>query len=162
MPIRPAGNASRWHAPCITTVLEVLGFIYGVLVSEIKISKGLIMVKDFIAIIINPIWKWVVEIFMGLMSLIIYAKPEWTNWLSFSNLIQKYWLIWFVVGTIIWALATAWQYAKEKYEMRKTLESTKSNKPSESYYVKSGAVGKQEAREIKNYFSSEDKKKEKS
>lgn len=118
------------------------------------------MVKDFISIIINPIWKWVVEIFMGLMSLIIYIKPEWTSELSFSNLIQKYWLIWFIVGTIIWALATAFQYVKEKAEMKKTLKSAKSNKPSESYYVESGAVGKQEAGEIKNYFGERSKKKE--
>ncbi len=115
--------------------------------------------RDFIDILINPIWKWVVEIFMGLLSIIIYIKPEWTTWLSFSNLIVKYWWIWFVVGTIIWGFSTAWQYAKEKAEMRKAIELLENSKPSETYHVETG-VGKQSANEIKNYFGkSEDSKK---
>jgi hypothetical protein len=105
--------------------------------------------RDFIDILINPIWKWGVEIFMGLLSVIIYIKPEWTTWLSFSNLIIKYWWIWFVFGTIIWAFSTAWQYTKEKAEMRKAIEVAE--KSSETYQIETG-VGKQSANEIKNYF----------
>lgn len=79
-------------------------------------------IKDFVSIIVNPIWKWIVEIFMGLLSVIIYTKPEWTDRLSFSNLVKGYWWAWLIGGTIIWIVATAWQYANEKAEMRKVAE----------------------------------------
>lgn len=85
-------------------------------------------IKDFVSIIVNPIWKWVVEIFMGLLSIIIYVKPEWADWLSFSNLIKDYWWAWFIGGTIIWIFSTAWQYANEKAETKKTPEKVSSHK----------------------------------
>lgn len=85
-------------------------------------------IEDFVSVIVKPAWKWVVEIFMGLLSVIIYIKPEWTEWLSFSNIVQRYWWVWIVAGSLILVFATAWQYAKEKAEMREIAKTTYSRK----------------------------------
>ena len=104
---------------------------------------------DFISIIVNPIWKWGVEIFMGVMSVIIYVKPEWTDWLSFSKLIKDYWVTWFIIGTLIWIFATAWQYAKEKAEMRKAIGNVEKSRSFQNHI---GSGNNQMAENIYNTY----------
>jgi hypothetical protein len=74
--------------------------------------------KDFVYILINPVWKWA-GAFMDIIGLIIYFKPELTGKVSFANLIQGYWWAWLIVGTIIWTFFTAWEATKKMAELRK-------------------------------------------
>ena len=95
-------------------------------------------VKDFVSIIVKPFWKWT-GLFMDLLGIIIYVKPDLTDKLSFSKLLQNYWWVWVLVGTVIWTFATAWQYAKEKAEIKKlTLEKSK---PETSQDNSNGGIG---------------------
>jgi hypothetical protein len=76
--------------------------------------------KDFVYILINPVWKWV-GAFMDIIGLIIYINPELTDKTSFANLIQGYWWVWLIVGTIIWTFNTAWEAAKKMGESKKSI-----------------------------------------
>jgi len=111
---------------------------------------------EFFFSIVKSLWAWI-GLFMDIIGGIIYANPSLGDKISFANVIHQYWWAWILVGTllIIWG---AWEVVKKIVKENKISE--KSN-DYEEYHVESGAVGKQEAEKIENYFGVNKKKEDK-
>lgn len=70
-------------------------------------------IREFFRIIFQPVWKWVIEILVGIIGLVVFFYPKlqvYLNWPKVSPLLPWYW--WVIIGTIVWALATAWEAAR--------------------------------------------------
>jgi len=75
--------------------------------------------KDFVSIIFSSIWARV-GLFMDLLGIVIYVKPELTGKLSFSNLIHQYLWLWIAIGSIILVSSIAWEATKKIREIRES------------------------------------------
>lgn len=74
--------------------------------------------KDVVSIIFGSVYSkigW----FMDLIGIIVYVKPEWTEKLSFSNLIQQYLPLWISIGSILLVLSIAYEASKKIRENSK-------------------------------------------
>jgi len=89
-------------------------------VFSLKNFGGEIMkAKDFVSIIFSSIWARV-GLFMDLLGIVIYVKPELTGKLSFSNLIHQYLWLWIAIGSIILVSSIAWEATKKIREIRES------------------------------------------
>lgn len=86
---------------------------------------------EFVSEIVKSFWAWI-GLFMDIIGAIVYKSPDMANKLSFANMVQQYWWVWIVIGTllIIWG---AWEAAKKMVKDNKN----KSDSPIQKFEVKS-------------------------
>lgn len=99
------------------------------------------MGQIFVDALTKPMWKWFAGFFMTAISVVVFFYPDLQsklNWPALTMLLSP--SRWFIVGVVLWTLATTWEATKKIYEFKKSQENTKSHSSVQSVGQRSGVT----------------------